>query len=287
METTTATGSLLAGPSSLVAASTMVPIAALKPLTDCEQHVYNRAIDSARDVIQTCFGRFPIEAIGISFNGGKDSVVMMELLIAHVGADKVAKCHIFMFGEDDEFDDIRSFRESYLAHRLPAAVLQTLPQQYGIKGGLEVLRNEHNLEAVFIGTRKDDPSAKYQKTSMEPTTAGWPQMMRYCPVFNFCYHEVWMYIATHQVPVCKLYACGYTSLGRIALTVPNQALLISDGASSSTTTTTIAGGAAGDDVDQGIQRTTQPPLRYLPAWQLPDGTRERDCRLAAAAKSVL
>jgi 3'-phosphoadenosine 5'-phosphosulfate sulfotransferase (PAPS reductase)/FAD synthetase len=258
-----------------VAASTIVPVAALKPLSDCEMLIYNRALDSAREVITSCFGRFLNEAIGISFNGGKDSVVMMELLIEHVGADTVSKCHIFMFGEDDEFEDIRTFRESYLAHRLPAAVLQTLPQHYGIRGGLEVLRNEHSLEAVFIGTRKDDPSAKYQKTSMEPTTAGWPQMMRYCPVFEFCYHEVWMFLSTRSVPVCKLYGCGYTSLGRIALTVPNQALLITDA---------DAPAAASSGVEKDSKRAAP---KYLPAWLLPDGSRERDCRLAAAAKSVL
>lgn len=265
---------------SVVAASTVVPLSALKPLTDCEQRIFDRALESARDVVAACFQRFPIESIGISFNGGKDSVVMMELLIAHAGADKVSKCHMFMFGEDDEFDDIRAFREGYLSHRLPSAVLQTLPHHYGIKGGLEVLRNEHGLEAVFIGTRKDDPSGKYQKTSMEPTTAGWPQLMRYCPVFDFCYHEVWMYLAMHQVPVCKLYGCGYTSLGRIALTVPNQALLIAPSAGE--------GDAAGESGCHNIDPKRPPTVaRYLPAWMLPDGSRERDCRLAAAAKSVL
>lgn len=250
----------------------LVPLDGVKPLTEDEQRTFERAMESARDVVVSCFDRFPVEKIGVSFNGGKDSVVMLELLIAHAGLERLSGCHFFMFGEPDEFAEIYAFREWYLRQRIPTAELRTLPHHYGIKSGLEMLRNEHGLEAVFIGTRKDDPSAQYQKTSVEPTTPGWPAMMRYCPVFEMCFHDVWWFLATRRVPVCRLYECGFTSLGRVDQTVPNPALLVTSEEQQPTSNN-------GDPASVKNRR-------YLPAWCLPDATRERDCRLTPAKSGL-
>lgn len=234
------------GTTTTIDSSVTVPLNALPPLQDCELVHYDLCVKEAKERIQMCMLAHPPERIGISFNGGKDSVVMFELLLEVLGELELAKCHIFMFGEEDEFPEMRRFREGYVRERAPHSTLITVPAEFGIKDGLGHLKTQYGLEAVFLGTRHDDPNAKYQLGAVEPTSNGWPMMMRYCPVFDFNYCDVWRYLAIFQHPVCVLYREGYTSLGRASLTDKNPALL-----------------------RDGV---------FLPAWVLADGSKERDGR---------
>ena len=78
-----------------------------------------------------------------------------------------------------------------------------------------------------------------------------PAFMRVNPVITWTYGQIWQFINTHHIPVCRLYQEGYTSLGKVDNTAKNPALRQADGS-------------------------------YLPAWQLSDWSLERAGRLAPA-----
>jgi len=56
-----------------------------------------------------------------------------------------------------------------------------------------------------------------------------PPFMRVNPAIYWDYHDVWCFLDRFELPVCELYAHGYTSLGKRADTAPNPALLRADG----------------------------------------------------------
>lgn len=60
------------------------------------------------------------------------------------------------------------------------------------------------------------------------TDPNWPQFMRVSPILDWHYSDIWDYIYTFQVPACKLYELGYTSLGNTKNTSKNPYLLQND-----------------------------------------------------------
>lgn len=83
------------------------------------------------------------------------------------------------------------------------------------------------------------------------TDSSWPQVMRISPLLDWHYSEIWDYLLYYQVPYCRLYDDGYTSLGSVDNTVKNPYLLYSM-----------------DDSET-----------YLPAYKLLDGNTERSGRV--------
>jgi len=77
--------------------------------------------------------------------------------------------------------------------------------------------NELGLQAWFSGLRRTES----EKRGMY--THEWRQgdFVKLHPILDFTEADVWRYIATHDVPVCKLYAEGYRSLGCEPCSHPN------------------------------------------------------------------
>lgn len=164
----------------------------------------NEAVRRSREIIQTGFdthGSTPsTPRIGISFNGGKDSVVMLQLILDTVGCRVVQQQTIVFFLEEaHEFPELIAFRTWCLTHPTsPYVGLKFVSVPLSPQGGppqaLRWLLQQHpSLEAVFLGTRVDDPSAKWQGAPVAPTTAGWPRLVRYCPVFHWKYSQIWAF----------------------------------------------------------------------------------------------
>ncbi|THV02166.1 adenine nucleotide alpha hydrolases-like protein [Dendrothele bispora CBS 962.96] len=97
----------------------------------------------------------------------------------------------------------------------------------GMRQALQIYKDQHpNITGILIGTRRSDPhGAKLSHRC--PTDADWPKFERINPIINWSYGDVWKFLRQLDVPYCRLYDEGYTSLGSTYNTFPNPALLIS------------------------------------------------------------
>ena len=112
----------------------------------------------------------------------------------------------------------------------------------------------NNVKAVVMGQRSVDPWMKGMD-AFTPSTDGWPAFMRINPIMKWSYHHVWIFLRQFGFPYCELYDQGFTSLGSVKDTLPNPALKRSDGS-------------------------------FAPAYELEDGTLERDGRTSSKSGKV-
>ncbi|KAK8957659.1 hypothetical protein KSP39_PZI000668 [Platanthera zijinensis] len=175
------------------------------------------------------------QQVAFSFNGGKDSTVLLHLLRAgyflyqkEMGSfngnmDSVLKCPIrtIYFETTSTFPEINSFtHETAASYDLQLDIIRL-----DFKSGLVALLKEKTTKAIFLGTRIGDPNAVGQE-QFSPSSDGWPPFMRVNPILDWSYRDVWAFILTCKVPYCILYDKGYTSIGSIYDTDPNASLCI-------------------------------------------------------------
>ncbi|KAK3163539.1 hypothetical protein QOZ80_1AG0005030 [Eleusine coracana subsp. coracana] len=192
--------------------------------------------DAAVLLVRRAFALYPFEELAFSFNGGKDSTVLLHLLRAGYylhstssgDTDKavqtVQNCRLrtIYFEEPNAFPEIDSFTyDTASTYGLPLEIIRT-----DFKSGLEALLKEKPIKGIFLGTRKGDPNAVGQQ-QFSPSSPGWPPFMRINPILDWSYSDVWSFLLTCNVKYCSLYDQGYTSIGSIHDTVPNE--LLGDG----------------------------------------------------------
>eukprot|EP00055_Hartaetosiga_balthica_P008022 m.28688 g.28688 ORF g.28688 m.28688 type:complete len:262 (-) comp6077_c0_seq4:244-1029(-) len=195
------------------------------------------SLDEAKRVLKLTEQLFGLENVCLSFNGGKDSTVLLDMVMAEF-PDGYHKITYVYFQQQDEFDEVLDFiRECDSKYSLNLKYLSA-----SFKDALSKLLEEHpNFKAILLGTRVGDPFTTYLSL-FTPCDEGWPMLMRVFPILNWKYAEVWNYL--QQKEYCTLYDQGYTSLGSKVDTVPNPKLREEGG-------------------------------HYLPAWLLANGKWER------------
>uniref|UniRef100_A0A2P2JXL5 FAD synthase n=1 Tax=Rhizophora mucronata TaxID=61149 RepID=A0A2P2JXL5_RHIMU len=191
---------------------------------------YNNAIY----VIRRALVLYSIEEVAFSFNGGKDSTVLLHLLRAgyflHKGEQGLSNGSLtsfpirtIYFESQSAFPEINSF--TYGAASCYGLQLDIISSDF--KSGLENLLKANPIRAIFLGVRIGDPTAVGQE-QFSPSSPGWPPFMRVNPILDWSYRDVWAFLLTCKVKYCSLYDQGYTSIGSIHDTVPNSLLCISD-----------------------------------------------------------
>ena len=182
------------------------------------------------DLVEQALKKYRLSQIAISWNGGKDCLVMLVILLASIarcysrsdaasGAlpDKLRAVYIVSahpFPEVDTFVEASSFEYH----------LDTERYMLSMKEGLGAFLKENpNIEAVFVGTRRTDPHGDKLKP-FDPTDSGWPAMMRLHSILDWRLAEIWTFIRHLEIPYLSLYDQGYTSLGGIHNTRPNPRL---------------------------------------------------------------
>ncbi|KAL8516713.1 hypothetical protein ACS0TY_015101 [Phlomoides rotata] len=191
---------------------------------------YNNAIY----VIQRALALYSVEEVALSFNGGKDSTVLLHLLRAgyylhmagknlSVGdpgdADITFPIRTIYFESPTVFPEINSFTyETASTYKLQMDIIRL-----DFKSGLEALLKTTPIRAIFLGVRIGDPTAVGQE-QFSPSSPGWPPFMRVNPILDWSYRDIWAFLLTCKVPYCSLYDLGYTSIGSIHDTVPNALL---------------------------------------------------------------
>jgi FAD synthetase len=79
-----------------------------------------------------------------------------------------------------------------------------------------------------MGNRLTDPYSSELKP-IEKSSPGWPEFTRVFPVLNWDYNTVWQFLRVLQLPYCKLYDLGFTSLGEKHYSSPNPHLQTENG----------------------------------------------------------
>jgi len=183
----------------------------------------------ALGVIDTVLEKYSLEEISLSYNGGKDCLVLLILLLCSLSTHRkplpkalhtvyIISPHPFV--EVDEFVNLSvdTYKLDLARYAMP------------MKQAFEVYLKEHkNVKAILVGTRRTDPHGQ-SLTHFDPTDSGWPCFMRVHPVIDWHYAEIWAFIRHFEIPYCPLYDQGYTSLGGTTDTHPNPALKAGDAA---------------------------------------------------------
>ncbi|KAM1037584.1 hypothetical protein EV1_032063 [Malus domestica] len=205
-----------------------------KAIKECDDRRLKTKYNNAIYVIQRALALYSIEEVAFSFNGGKDSTVLLHLLRAgyflHKGEQSCSnECvkdfpmRTIYFESPSAFPEINSF--TYDAATTYGLQLDIIRSDF--KSGLEDLLKSKPIKAIFLGVRIGDPTAVGQD-QFSPSSVGWPPFMRVNPILDWSYRDVWAFLLTCKVQYCSLYDQGYTSIGSIHDTVPNALLSINN-----------------------------------------------------------
>ncbi|KAJ3326721.1 hypothetical protein HDU76_012701 [Blyttiomyces sp. JEL0837] len=217
---------------------------------------FSEKIKHALGVIKECIKTYGFAGTALSFNGGKDCMVIVHLLFAaledlikdklmDIDASRSSVATLYIT-PTDPFHEVEEFVENAAEKFKLDMVHISSP----MKEGLQHFLNTHpDVKAILIGTRRTDPYAANLK-DFAPSDNGWPSVMRVHPILDWDYQAIWKYILEVKVPYCELYDKGYTSLGGVSNTLPNPAL-------------------KNDSIECG----------YDPAYKLSDGSLERAGRI--------
>ncbi|PGH34593.1 FAD synthetase [[Emmonsia] crescens] len=234
-------------------------------------------------VIHESLKRFSLHELSLSYNGGKDCLVMLILFLASLHPLPTTET-ILKDGETmpspttipaiyaqphHPFRSVEEFvASSSHAYHLSLVRYTTNPPRSTLRSAFASYLSLHpQIRAIFVGTRRTDPHGE-KLTHFDRTDHGWPDFVRIHPVIDWHYAEIWAFIRHLGIEYCPLYDEGYTSLGGTNDTHPNPKLKIiskansSDGQvqhSSSSSYTTAHGGKAS----------------YRPAYELMDDDEER------------
>jgi FAD synthetase len=238
-------------------------------------HLLNESID----VILKSFREYEISTqLALSFNGGKDSTVLLHLLryclFKHTSQNSSKVNHslnaipgnlgdllpVVYFETTDNFSEVLDFmKETSDQFKF---TLEHVPSFFE---GLQLLVSR-GLKGIFLGTRFSDPHGSNLSFETE-TTNGWPQCIRISPLLRWEHHHIWRFLRECNLPFCDLYRRGYTSLGSMVDSKPNPALR------KGTSKSIDSEGLVAIDTN-----TSNIDEEYDPAWMLPSSVSERDGR---------
>ncbi|CAN6603511.1 flavin adenine dinucleotide synthase [Trichomonascus vanleenenianus] len=218
-----------------------------------------KQVELSLAIMESTFQKHPLREIALSFNGGKDCLVMLVIFLAALdrqlardpdyldGADRVSTVYVHFehtFPEVDEFVNQCKIEYALDVIRIPPP-LKTAFTTY--------LEQRPEIKAILVGIRRTDPYGE-NLVPYERTDHGWPDFIRVHPVLEWHFAEIWDFLRCANIPYCSLYDQGYTSLGSITNTRKNPTLELDKK------------DANGDPI-------------YMPAYVLTDDNKERLSRV--------
>ncbi|KAL9331989.1 hypothetical protein ACSQ67_001599 [Phaseolus vulgaris] len=185
-----------------------------RAIRECDDRRLQTKYKNATYVVQRALTLYSIEEVAFSFNGGKDSTVLLHILRAGYFLHKKGQNSVngdlkdfpirtIYFESPCAFPEINSF--TYDTAATYGLQIDTISLDF--KSGLEALLKEKPIRAIFLGVRIGDPTAVGQE-QFSPSSPGWPPFMRVNPILDWSY--------------------SYTSIGSIHDTVPNSLLCVSN-----------------------------------------------------------
>lgn len=188
---------------------------------------YQDKILKSKLIIESVFEEFNTSNIAISFNGGKDNIVMLDLIKKTIN-NKYDMPMLFNVSSDDEFDELQTFCYDIMKDNN-----YIIKQYYGdMKKAVYKLKSDYpSIKIIFMGIRKNDIIHKNDMINsnklsvFQVTDNNWPTYVRVYPILDMDYIEIWKYIKDNKLKYCKLYDQGYTSLGNKSKTFKNDKLI--------------------------------------------------------------
>ncbi|KAL0940292.1 FAD synthetase [Colletotrichum truncatum] len=195
-------------------------------------------------VVDEALGKYSLEQISLSYNGGKDCLVLLIMLLACLARRFPSSSQASNTngsngsnGSDNDTNFPKEFQAVYIVSKHPFAEvddfvassstlyhLDVKRYAMSMKQGLEAyLGDRPSVKAIFVGTRRTDPHGE-KLTHFDPTDSGWPEFMRVHPVIDWHYGMSFSSPPHLNIPYCPLYDQGYTSLGGTQDTLPNPQL---------------------------------------------------------------
>lgn len=172
-------------------------------------------VSSAINIIIEGIEKYGIEHFAISYNGGKDSDVCVQLWRMAVYKYLEAKARLgdfvqsieqttfIVFHTPDDFPEI----DSHLKKVILDIGVEAVHSNKGYKEGLVGIVKRFSTEAIILGVRRTDPQgADLQPHS--PSSDGFPPFMRILPILDWNYGDIWQFIRTFSIPYCILYEQG-------------------------------------------------------------------------------
>jgi FAD synthetase len=157
------------------------------------------------DIIKRGIKQYGFNAIGLSFNGGKDCTVLLYLyhkLLEDMGCKRPIR--VLYVTSNDPFPEIDEFIQD-CSHNYNVSIETLLAS---MKDALHVFMLSNPItKAILIGTRQGDPYSDRMKP-FQMTDATWPQIMRIHPILHWNYDDVWNFLRVLEVPYCRLYDQG-------------------------------------------------------------------------------
>ncbi|KAI9884821.1 MAG: ATP-dependent RNA helicase dbp4 [Watsoniomyces obsoletus] len=181
-------------------------------------------------VIEEALNRYTLDELSLSYNGGKDCLVLLILYLCalhnhpHTNFALRGSLQSVYIVPTHPFEEV----DTFVRHTTSIYHLDLARYPAPMRSAFEAyLRDRPLVKAVLVGTRRTDPHGA-GLTHFDPTDGGWPEFMRVHPVIDWHYAEIWAFLLHLRIPYCPLYNAGYTSLGGTTDTHPNPALRIPD-----------------------------------------------------------
>jgi FAD synthetase len=142
-------------------------------------------------------GEKSLSEISLSYNGGKDCLVLLVLYIAALASHpsfqtssadaKLPPIQTVYIVSQHPFEEVEEFVQSTsktycLSLTRYAKSMKSAFQDY--------LHEFPEVKAIFVGTRRTDPHGA-NLTHFDPTDHGWPSFMRVHPVIDWHYADIW------------------------------------------------------------------------------------------------
>eukprot|EP00285_Hemiselmis_virescens_P006505 CAMPEP_0173404666 /NCGR_PEP_ID=MMETSP1356-20130122/59938_1 /TAXON_ID=77927 ORGANISM="Hemiselmis virescens, Strain PCC157" /NCGR_SAMPLE_ID=MMETSP1356 /ASSEMBLY_ACC=CAM_ASM_000847 /LENGTH=549 /DNA_ID=CAMNT_0014365373 /DNA_START=1 /DNA_END=1647 /DNA_ORIENTATION=- len=251
-------------------------------------------------------------SMALSFNGGKDAVAMMHIIKDACSQHRTHKwTHIqpiWFKNPTDEFPELIEFVQEQ-AHQqfmhpggfrtIDGKALSRLwsihiTSEKDFIAGLAKIQQQIPLRCIIMGTRRTDPGCR-NLSSLTSSSGNYPPFMRFNPILDWSYRDVWDFINACELPYCTLYDHGYTSLGTVKDTIRNPELLKSESETlkqedvmdprsrSIVPFLAMAQNVPGMSANESGENDEKQASRYNPAWMLLDETKERSSRLKKTA----
>ena len=173
-----------------------------------------------------------LEEIAILYNGGKDCLVMLLLLLTAIHIKfrgtplpPQYKLDSIYIHSESQFPELLEFIELSTRRYHLNPILIRLDMKEGFE---KYLLDTPQIKAIVVGVRHLDPHGAALRFE-HPTDGDWPRFLRIHPILDWKYVEIWDFLVGTDVDYCRRYDMGFTSLGGVLNTLENDYLRLGTG----------------------------------------------------------